>query len=216
MTITVLAMFLIWFLAAYPAEANTISGYVKFPDGKPGKNFQVFIMPASMTASPQVRTLADEFGHFYVSGINPGQYAIYPFEESTQYPLRNDMFLSKNPDRATVAGTADVVIDLILPKPAAVINGIITSNKVPLANTQVVLCHSDETWRSATINTDTDGRFSYIVPSEESLSITLPNTTKGSVTVSGFSLTPDENRNIEIDVSDRPGGKPAAACKPFQ
>jgi len=94
------------------------------------------------------------------------------------------------------------MVELVLPKPASVVNGVVSARAGPLSNIEVVLCHTDETWRSATFRTDGAGRFTYKLRPMNAFPSRLPETPLGSLTMSAFVLTPDETREIKIEIDD--------------
>ncbi len=197
-------------------QAASIKGIVRYPDGQPAKDFQILIAPASQTASAQVRTQTDSDGIYGTDGLSPGLYAVYPFDQSADYPLRNNMFLSNNPDRVLVSTDTEATLDIILPKPAAMLHGRVIDGVNILTDSQIVLCHQYEPWRSATIRTDSQGKFTYIVPSDELLSISVFAPSKTPVTRSGLSLKPEEVREVQVDVAERKVDDTKTTCKPFK
>src|ERR1700691_3186114 len=111
-------------LRSQNVQRCTLEGVVRLPNGQAMSGMTVLVMPASNSASPKSRTMTDDAGKYTIEGLKPGDYAIYPFNETTQYPLRADMFLSKSPDRITVNNSQTTVNkDLVLPSEAATVHG---------------------------------------------------------------------------------------------
>jgi len=215
-TRTMCSVFWLCFIGSHGAHASSIHGTVRYPNGKPASGFIVLIVPASNEPIRPVKTTVDSFGRYAASGFLIGDYAIYAYNETPEYPARTNMFLSKSPDHLNVDGVADAAADIILPQPAAIIHAIITSNGKTLDNAEVSLCHSDETWRSATIQTDNDGRFVYYVPSNEKLSITVLRPQSKPSTLVEVILEPGESRDLAIKVEEHVGTSPELACRPFR
>jgi hypothetical protein len=180
----------------------------------------IIVLAASNSATPKSRTMTDDEGKYTIEGLTPGEYAIYPFNETTQYPLRADMFLSKSPDRITVNNSQTTVNkDLVLPSEAATVHGnVLNDAGAPLPNAEVILCHTDEVWRSATIPTEDDGTFFYIVPSDEAITIVARAPGIGQVIASGIIFHPDEDKKLTFKIikGAKASVKDTDICIPFK
>src|ERR1700680_2439299 len=111
-------------LRSQNVQRCTLEGVVRLPNGQAMPGMAVLVLPASNSASPKSRTRTDDAGKYTIEGLTPGEYAIFPFNETTQYPLRANMFLSKSPDRITVKNSQTTVHkDLVLPSEAATVHG---------------------------------------------------------------------------------------------
>ena len=207
--------FLLSLLMPQLVFATVVQGRVTYQDGKPAQDFDIRMLPATPDATSVAHTRTDQTGHYELVGIKPGIYAIYAYNNSFQFPFRGDMFLTVNPDRVEVGKVQSVTFDLSLPKAAAVVNARMTRNGVPISKAVVILCHDEDLERSASVTTDEDRRFLYVVPSEEPLRLTIITNDK-SFSIHLAKLQPDERRDIKFKTEETNTQNGVAPCKPFR
>ena len=123
---------------------STIDGTILTADGKPAPNMILLVQGIFPPATLRTEVRSDADGHYRVPELEPGLYALYPYDNSDQYRLRNNMFLSASPERIILKSGEHLRKDLVLPPEAGVIAGtVVSSDGLPLRNVAVVLCHAD-------------------------------------------------------------------------
>ncbi len=194
----------------------TVEGQIFTADGRPAPNMNLSIQGIFPPATLRTEVRSDAEGHYRVPGLEPGQYVLYPYNNSDQYPLRNNMFLSASPERMILKSGEHAKKDLVLPREAGVIAGtVVSSDGLPLRNVAVVLCHADAAKRSAEIHTSDAGNFTYIVPSGEPLSVLIQQPSGLISQETNIILKPNERREMKFVLGQRPDVH-GARCVPFR
>ena len=187
--------------------------------GHPAPRFQILVLPTSMSSSPQQHVFTSEQGEFEFENLAPGSYAIYPYDNSLQYPLRADLFMSDKPDRFKLEKQGqNIFLNLHLPPPAAVLRLVLMAKGEPLTQTDVVLCHESERTRSAEVHTDDQGKLLYALPARESIYVTV-KTPFGSFNSEPIALLPGEAKMLRSDILVPDEGwtqNPDHECVPFR
>lgn len=213
------AVFLLATLMQLPTDRAgvTLRGQVFLPeDREPAANFVVELVPVTVGASPGVRVKTDADGSFSVPGLLNGIYAIYPYALEGLYPRRASTFMSSSAEHVVVSGRDPVIEkNLLLPKPAATIEAVVVKGALPAPLERVILCHTDQPTRSATIQTDAQGHFRYVVPAEEQLSILVGAAGTQGNQVSNLLLKPEESRSLKIDLNAKAASGSGPPCMPF-
>ena len=200
---------------AKPAT-STVEGGIFTADGKPAPNMILLVQGVFPPATQRTVVRSDAEGHYRVPELEPGQYVLYPYNDSDQYPLRNGMFLSASPERIVLKSGEHLRKDLVLPPEAGVIAGTaVSSDGQPLRNVTVVLCHADAAKRSAEIHTSDTGTFTYIVPSGEPLSVLIQQPSGLALQQTNIVLHPNERREMKF-VLGRRSDVHGARCIPFR
>ena len=194
----------------------TVEGKIVTADGRPVANMNLLIQGIYPPATLRTEVRSDAEGHYRVPELEPGQYVLYPYDNSDQYPMRNNMFLSDSPERVIMKSGEHLRKDLVLPPAAGVIAGTaVSSDGLPLRNVAVVLCHADAAKRSAEIHTSDTGTFTYIVPSGESLSVLIQELSGLALQETNIVLKPSERREMKFVLGQR-SDIHGARCIPFR
>lgn len=214
-TVFLLGLFLMQNTTAKPV-IGTLEGEIFTADGKPAPNMILFVQGVFPPATLKTEVQSDAEGHYRVSELEPGQYVLYPYNNSDQYPIRNNMFLSNSPERINLKSGEHLRKDLVLPPAAGVIEGTtVSSNGLPLSRVDLVLCHADDAKRSAEIHTSDTGTFRYIVPSGERLSVLIEQPSGIALQETNIVLKPGERREIKFVLRQR-SDIHGARCIPFR
>jgi hypothetical protein len=201
-------------------DAGNISGTITFSDGHIAPNVQLMILVNDTNYTG--RTMTDGQGHYGIDHVPFGDVVLYPYNSYQLYPLRANMFLEKNPDRLRLTKEhPNATKDLVMASQAGVIFGTVVSiDGLLVSGTQVVLCHSDEVWRSAEIHSDDNGHFRYIVPSGEAISVYTRSGSNRPSQQENIVLNPGETRNMSfVTIAGSEKGVvrfEGEACKPFR
>ena len=194
----------------------TVEGEIFTADGRAAPNMILFVQGIFPPATLRTEVRSDANGHYRTPELQPGQYVLYPYNNSDQYPIRNNMFLSDTPDRMILKSGDHITKDLVLPPEASVIAGTaVNSDGVPLRRVAVVLCHADAVKRSAEISTSDAGTFTYIVPSGEPLSVLIQQPSGLALQQTNIVLHPNERREMRF-VLGRRSEVHGARCIPFR
>jgi hypothetical protein len=199
--------------------AGKIEGKISFSDGEVAANIQLFVTTRN---NYQVTTRADDQGHYIVDSVPIGDVFLYPYDLSKLYPLRADMFLLKNPDRIELTKEHPTATkDIIVPPKAGIIEGTVVSDGgVPIGGVQIVLCHSEEVWRSAEIHSEDNGHFRYIVPSGEPISVYTRRGDDKPSQQANIILQPGGTRSMKFvtatNAEESDVRFEGEACKPFR
>lgn len=202
------------------STTGRIEGNISFTDGEVAVNIQLFILAPEKNYRRYAR--ADEQGHYSIDSLPLGNVVIYPYDSSDLYPLRGDMFLSKNPDRVELTKEhPSATKNVVVPPKAGIIEGTVLSKSgLRIGGAQVVLCHSEEPGRSAEIHSDDNGRFRYIVPSGEAISVYTRSGGNRPSQQANIILLPGETRNMKFVTATNPATTGAhfegEACRPFR
>ncbi len=200
-------------VAAVSCIASTIKGTVTMPDGRPAVFFKVDLIRISANnIDNAVRIVTDQDGRYQATGLPEGEYVLFFYNNTLEYPLRRDMFLDDKPLRLTV-GAGERVADVSLPDPAVIVDGIVRNGLVALPQVTIGLCHKGQEWRSGTIKADALGHFRYVVPAHEELSISVITKASGAFTFTPLRFTQDSKVPLELDTSKAVRNAPP--CKPF-
>lgn len=196
---------------------GSIKGTVFTHSGSPALNISVLIEGVYPPATLRTLITTDEHGTYHADKLMLGQYVLYPYGEYPGFIIRHNMFLDASPVRVTISkAEPEVSKNLILPLEAAVIHGQIANHLgMSITGSKVVICHASEVTRSAQIVADDTGRFSYIVPSDERLSVLIVTPSGARMQQTDISLKPGENREMVFNI-DRTSKIAGAACVPFQ
>ena len=198
-----------------PATCS-VEGKIVTADGKPAPNMILWVQGVFPPATLMTEVRDDAEGHYRVPELQPGQYVLYPYDDSDQYPLRNNMFLSASPERMILKSGEHLRKDLVLPPAAGVIEGTtVSSNGLPLSRMDVVLCHADDAKRSAEIHTSDTGTFRYIVPSGEPLSVLIQQPSGIALQETNIVLKPGERREMKFVLGQR-SDVHGVRCIPFR
>lgn len=65
---------------------STVEGKIFTPDGRPAPNMNLFIQGIFSPATLRTEVRSDAEGHYRVPELEPGQYVLYPYNNSDQYP----------------------------------------------------------------------------------------------------------------------------------
>jgi hypothetical protein len=196
-----------------------VQGNILFSDGTIAANIQMFVEVPDVNY--QIRARADEQGHYRVDDLPLGNVYLYPYNTSALYPVRSDMFFSKNPDSVQITRQRpSVTKNLIVPAKAGIIEGTVVSySGIPISGAHVVLCHSEEVWRSAEIHSDDNGHFRYIVPTGEAISVYTRSGDNRPSQQADIVLSPGETRNMKFQTAasfENADHFEGEACKPFR
>jgi hypothetical protein len=202
--------------------AGTIEGSISFTGGEIAANIQLLVLAPEKNYRRFTR--ADDQGHYKVDNLPLGNVVLYPYNSSDLYPLRGNMFLSKNPDRIELTKEhPNATKNIIVPPKAGIIEGTVLSNAgLRIPDAQVVLCHSAEPGRSAEIHSDDTGHFRYIVPSGEGISVYTRSGGNRPSQQANIILQPGEKRNMQFVTTTGSGTATAGAhfegepCRPFR
>ncbi len=200
-------------------QYEQIQGNIRFQNGEPAA--QIMIELEQVNSVAHWHTITDADGHYVISHLTHGEYVIYPYGKYEEYPARDNMFLSKNPDRVLLLlDDSQVTANLTMAPKAAILSGSVVDAKgFSIPGAQVVLCHADEVDRSAEIHSDPQGRFRYIIPSGENLSVYVYSQGYAALQKTGIQLSPGEAREITFQLSEGKKGPDeikGEQCKPFR
>lgn len=198
---------------------GTIEGKIFFSDGEVAANVQLFVTTRN---NYRTTTRADDQGHYSVENVPIGDVFLYPYDLSKLYPLRADMFLLKSPDQIELTKEhPSATKDIIVPPKAGIIEGTVVSDGgVPIGGVQIVLCHSEEVWRSAEIHSEDNGHFRYIVPSGDAISVYTRSGENRPSQQANIILQPGETRSMKFvtatNAEESDVRFEGEACKPFR